>query len=617
MGRLFWKFFALVWLAQLAVMIALGGVFWLAERHREAFSAVAIGPMAADEVRSAALLLKYAGRPGFDGWARGHTGPVVLALDATGADVLHRRVPPGAVAQLHALQALHPAAPEIAKVVALDGGHYTLFSLGNPSDGGGPPPGHPPQAWMRTMPPPPALAATLAASVLTALLLALYVAKPIRSLRRAFDAAAAGDLDQRVGPEIGARHDELAALGGHFDRMADRLKSSMAAQRRLLHDVSHELRSPLARVQAAVGLLREEPERLGAMTDRIERDVSRIDELVDELLTLSRLEAGDPGADQDETDMRELVGDVIENVRFEAESTGVQIIWKESGRALVRGVPRLLHGAVENVVRNALKHAGGGSIHVESGVSDGGAHYWLRVLDEGPGLDPGELESVFTPFFRGRTAAGSGHGLGLAIARRSIEAHGGTIRASNRTGGGLCVELVLPAALDFGSHQENTMQKSRAYSVFVLAAFAGGIHAQAQAATPHAIEAFAKGAQIYSCKAANGGYAWILKAPDATLRDAHGHVIGKHFAGPSWQAEDGSVVVGEPISVSPSPDAGAVTWIVLRAKSHTGQGVMASVQYVVRTRTKGGVAPATGCDASHAGAETRVPYSAVYLFFRG
>ncbi|GGA45053.1 DUF3455 domain-containing protein [Dyella nitratireducens] len=161
------------------------------------------------------------------------------------------------------------------------------------------------------------------------------------------------------------------------------------------------------------------------------------------------------------------------------------------------------------------------------------------------------------------------------------------------------------------------MQRFRAYWVFALAAFAGGIHAQEQAAKPHAIEAFAKGAQIYSCKAANGNYAWALKAPDATLSDAKGHAIGKHFAGPSWQAEDGSVVVGEPISVSPSPDAGAVAWIVMHAKSHTGQGEMASVQYIVRTRTEGGVAPATGCDAAHVGTETRVSYSAVYLFFRG
>jgi len=160
------------------------------------------------------------------------------------------------------------------------------------------------------------------------------------------------------------------------------------------------------------------------------------------------------------------------------------------------------------------------------------------------------------------------------------------------------------------------MQKSRARWVFALAAVAGCIHAKGQAAKPPAIEAFGKGAQIYSCQAVNGSYAWVFKAPDAALSDAHGHAIGRHFAGPSWQAEDGSVVVGEPLSVSPSPDAGAVAWIVMRAKSHSGQGEMASVRYIVRTRTKGGVAPATGCDASHAGSVTRVPYSAIYIFFR-
>jgi hypothetical protein len=161
------------------------------------------------------------------------------------------------------------------------------------------------------------------------------------------------------------------------------------------------------------------------------------------------------------------------------------------------------------------------------------------------------------------------------------------------------------------------MQRSWAYWFLVLAAFAAGTHAQGQVAKLHAIEAFGKGVQIYSCKAANGSYVWTFKAPDATLSDAYGRVIARHFAGPTWRAEDGSLVVGEPIGVSPSPDAGAVAWIVMRAKSHTGQGVMASVQYIVRTRTRGGVAPATGCDASHTGIETRVPYSAVYLFFRG
>jgi hypothetical protein len=150
----------------------------------------------------------------------------------------------------------------------------------------------------------------------------------------------------------------------------------------------------------------------------------------------------------------------------------------------------------------------------------------------------------------------------------------------------------------------------------IAATLAGAAHAQGQPRAP-AIEAFGRGVQIYACKASGGAYAWTLKAPDAILSDAKGNVIGKHFAGPSWQASDGSTVVGELLNASPAPDAGAVPWLVLRAKSHTGSGVMASVQYVVRAHTEGGAAPASGCDVGHAGAEVRVPYNALYVFFRG
>jgi hypothetical protein len=190
-----------------------------------------------------------------------------------------------------------------------------------------------------------------------------------------------------------------------------------------------------------------------------------------------------------------------------------------------------------------------------------------------------------------------------------------TVHVMHRAAQSTQSPLIL-ACLD-ETHQENTMQKLRASLLFALATFAGGIHAQEPAAKPHAIEAFAKGVQIYSCKAASNRYAWTLKGPDATLSDAKGHLIGKHFAGPSWQAADGSVVVGETLNASPSPDAGAVAWLVLHAKSHSGNGEMASVQYIVRTSTEGGVAPATDCDAAHVNAEVRVPYSAVYLLFRG
>ena len=125
------------------------------------------------------------------------------------------------------------------------------------------------------------------------------------------------------------------------------------------------------------------------------------------------------------------------------------------------------------------------------------------------------------------------------------------------------------------------------------------------------------GDQVYTCSANGTQFTWTLKAPDAVLTDAKGAMVGKHYAGPTWEAQDGSSVVGEAIANSPSPLSNAIPWLVLRAKSHAGSGMMADVAYVVRTNTEGGVAPTSGCDATHVSAEQRVHYTATYLFFRG
>jgi two-component system OmpR family sensor kinase len=295
------------------------------------------------------------------------------------------------------------------------------------------------------MPPPIPILVTLAASIVTALLLAGYVAKPIRSLRAAFEAAASGDLDRRIAPHLGARQDELADLGRDFDRMAARLKASMQGQRRLLHDVSHELRSPLARLQAAAGLILQNPDQLGAMITRIEAEIASIDRLVGELLTLSRLEGGNLIAVEEHVDMRDLVRDIVHDANFEAQAHEREVIWDDRGSATLQGRPELLHSAIENIIRNALKHAPESRIvRVETSVDAATQEYTLRVLDHGRGIPEDELPDLFTPFFRGASARPDGYGLGLAIARRSIEAHAGAIRAKNRAGGGLSVEIVLP-----------------------------------------------------------------------------------------------------------------------------------------------------------------------------
>jgi two-component system OmpR family sensor kinase len=446
-GRLFWKFFAFVWLAQLAGIVAVASLFWLTDRHTEVTpNDIAAGPMVDIQVGAAAEVLRYAGAGAFRNWSERERGATVFAVDAAGRDVLGRLLPSGVAAEIRQLPRDRPESPGIREVQTADGNRYTLFALGHGADrpGGGLTRVPAPRYRLHPIPPPIPIVVTLAASIFTALLLAGYVAKPIRSLRTAFEAVASGDLDRRIAPYLDARHDELADLGRDFDRMAARLKASMHGQRRLLHDVSHELRSPLARLQAAAGLIRQNPGQLEAMITRIDEEIVRIDRLVGELLTLSRLEAGELIAAEEEVDMRDLVRDIVQDANFEAQAHEREVIWDDRGSARVQGRPELLHSAIENIVRNALKHAPESRIvRVETSVDAVKRQYTLRVLDDGRGIPEDELPDMFTPFFRGARAEPDGYGLGLAIARRSIEAHGGAIRANNRSGGGLSVEIVL------------------------------------------------------------------------------------------------------------------------------------------------------------------------------
>jgi two-component system OmpR family sensor kinase len=295
----------------------------------------------------------------------------------------------------------------------------------------------------------PMLTAVLASLGLAALL-AWYFAKPIRSLREAFTAAESGDLDVHLDPVMARRRDELADLGRHFERMAARLREVLEGQRRLLHDVSHEMRSPLARLQAAIGLARQQPEKLEEHLKRMELEAVRIDALVEELLTLARLQSRiDLDLDQ-EICLVDVVSSVIEDCDFEARLEGGQVKLTAASSLLVRGNPEFLHRAIENVVRNAVKHGGKGrQVTLALREDSNGTRAELFVLDSGPGVPNDFLERIFEPFVRPSTAAGaeaSGHGLGLTIARRIVEAHGGHIRAANRPEGGLSVQILLPLA---------------------------------------------------------------------------------------------------------------------------------------------------------------------------
>jgi signal transduction histidine kinase len=288
------------------------------------------------------------------------------------------------------------------------------------------------------------LAAAVLASLLFAALLAWYFARPIRALRQAFEAASHGDLAPRFA-KVGRAGDELSDLGRDFDRMTARLRRLMDGQTRLLHDVSHELRSPLARLQAAIGLAHQKPERTLASLRRIERESVRMDKLVGELLTLSRLEAGALAPGAQEIDVAELLYQIVADAQFEASAQGRAVIQEGEAEVTMLGEPDLLGRAIENVVRNAIKHSPAGATVVVAAQATG-LRLSIQVLDRGPGVAEGELATIFQPFFRssGTEKDVEGHGLGLAIAQQVVRQHGGTIVASNRPGGGLCVEIVLP-----------------------------------------------------------------------------------------------------------------------------------------------------------------------------
>jgi two-component system, OmpR family, sensor histidine kinase CpxA len=289
-------------------------------------------------------------------------------------------------------------------------------------------------------------------SGLVCYLLAWYLTKPIVRLRTAARQLAAGNLTARTGAPANTRRDEVAGLMRDFDAMAERLETLLKAQSRLLNDISHELRSPLARLNVALGLARQRAGVESAdMLDRIELEASRLNELIGRILTLARLEDGEQGVPQTPVALDEIVMSVTEDAEFEAQARRCHVRvsipedeWK------VRGNASLLHSAVENVVRNAIRYTQEGTsvdVGLTTESSAGAQEAVLRVSDAGPGVPPEALEKLFEPFYRLDDARGrqtGGVGLGLAITERAVRFHGGKVRASNREGGGLIVEIRLP-----------------------------------------------------------------------------------------------------------------------------------------------------------------------------
>ncbi len=306
----------------------------------------------------------------------------------------------------------------------------------------------------------PLLGIAVILSGLVCYLLSWSVTSPVTRLRKAAQSLAAGDLGARTGAPAGGRRDELTELMRDFDRMAERIQGLVDSQSRLMKDVSHELRSPLARLSVALGLARQRatPEvapELESSLNRIEVEADRLNQLIQRLLTISRLESGTDGLRQTVLSLRELVEQVAHDAEYETPGRKCRVTADAADEFLVEADPSLLRSAVENVVRNATRYTAEGTtveVRLERQRAASGEEIVVRVLDSGPGVPDNALQKIFEPFYRlddARNRQTGGAGLGLSIADRAVRLHGGQLRASNRKEGGLEVEIRIPAVPGF------------------------------------------------------------------------------------------------------------------------------------------------------------------------
>lgn len=452
MGRLFWKILLTFWLTLLVAGGTAALAVWWHHRALQSVSEdVVIRPSSILSVQAAANTFRFGGKEAVYNMLleQSQEAPEILqvyAVDSTNKELLGRSVPDATLQRIRKSIGLN-VDPPIARSAKAKEEELIFFA---PLSGQFPefqkpnrlPSRYRDLTW-------PWYLSGLIVSFISSFLLAWHFSKPVRLLRKAFKSIAHGDLNTRISPEIGWRRDEIADLGNDFDHMAGQLQTLMASQRRLLHDISHELRSPLARLQVSIGLARQQPEQTQATLDRIEHEAERLDKLVGEVLTLSRLEAGVAPSTDEYVDVLELLDTVVDDARFEASALNRSVVLHSSDDAslIIPAHGELLYRALENVVRNALHHTPPETTVTVTAYQHKATNtLHITVDDQGSGVPPEEIDLIFEPFQRSSQSRHEhhGYGLGLAIARRAIDSHSGSIRASNRPEGGLRISIELP-----------------------------------------------------------------------------------------------------------------------------------------------------------------------------
>ena len=449
MGRLFWKFFIAIWLAQLLGTMSVMFIVETVHRMEEAGRPRATAESSANFlVDSAAATLRYGGTKALQIMVEDTARQTLMVVDENYREIFGRPVDPAALRWALDRNQQGQNAENVREVVLPDGQKYLLFVQdpvrNSRQSDRAPLPPH----GARLLPTEPLLA-HLIASLIVAALLAHYLSRPIRSLSSAIRDMASGQLQVAVAAAVERRKDELADLLRDFDDMARRIASLVDGQRQLFHDVSHELRTPLARMQVAIGLAKQQPEKIEKLLERIDGEIVRTDRLIGELLALSRLAVTEIRTTDEEFNINELLAEIVENARFEGKAKGQKIRYSGDTGVSMNGSPELMRRAIENVVRNAIEHTPGDCmISIEARMDP--EHGCLRIVisDTGPGVPDAEINDNIDPQLSATRSrrSGDGHGLGLSITKRIIDAHHGEIQIQNLTKGGLRVVIILPTS---------------------------------------------------------------------------------------------------------------------------------------------------------------------------
>lgn len=455
MGKLYWKIFFGFWITTILMVLGtnliIHGLDLAPGRH--------FGPRQSPHHRGVGRLLYHAVRDTINHtesevveevrklppWAIRH----LYIINEDNRDVLGRPLPEGVKAMLVRLTPLHPFERlNIDKdiyfgrfVVLADGSKMRMIATSNLDDRT--------VLWQLFFKNflPILLVAILISGTLC-FFLTRRVTSPIKTLREATKRIAGGDFSVRVQglADFKGRDDDIAELGRDFDHMTTRVQQSMAEQKRLIKDVSHELRSPLMRMQFALGLAQQRSNgAVDTELNKIKESADYLNDIISSILSLP-INENESWDLNDTVDLKVLLETLMDDYQSEADAKQVTLAIDCPSESLVATHGNSLVGVFENLLRNALHYTASGSL-ITTRVMQDGDNFIVTIADQGPGLSEEQLTEIFKPFYRtdeARDRASGGYGLGLAIAQRTVDLHGGSINAQNRPDGGLCVTVTLP-----------------------------------------------------------------------------------------------------------------------------------------------------------------------------